>query len=108
MARSAMSLRTYYILAALLESRLHGYGIISAVERLSGGEVRLAAGTLYGVLDRLTTQGLVEVAGEEVVAGRFRRYYRITSSGAEAVREEAARLRRAARAVRPRTKARTA
>jgi DNA-binding PadR family transcriptional regulator len=37
--------------------------------------------------------------GEEEVEGRLRRYYRITEAGAEAVRVEAERMRRASRAV---------
>jgi PadR family transcriptional regulator, regulatory protein PadR len=94
-----MSEATYYVLAALLEERLHGYGIIKRVQRLSGGTAKLTTGTLYGALDRLAGQGLVEPAGEEQVDGRLRRYYRITDDGAEAVRAEAERMRRAARAV---------
>lgn len=94
-----MSEATYYVLAALLEERLHGYGIIKRVERLSGGSARLTTGTLYGALDRLSAQGLVEPDGEEQVEGRLRRYYRITEEGAEAVRAEADRMRRAARVV---------
>ena len=94
-----MSEATYYVLAALLEERLHGYGIIKRIEQLSGGSARLTTGTLYGALDRLTAQRLVEPAGEEQVEGRLRRYYRITDDGAEAVRAEAERMRRAARVV---------
>jgi DNA-binding PadR family transcriptional regulator len=94
-----MSEATYYVLAALLEERLHGYGIIKRVEQLSAGSARLTTGTLYGALDRLTDQGLVEPAGEDRVEGRLRRYYRITDGGAEAVRNEAERMRRAARVV---------
>jgi PadR family transcriptional regulator PadR len=94
-----MSEATYYVLAALLDGRLHGYGIIKKVASLSGGSAKLTTGTLYGALDRLAGQGLVEPAGEEQVQGRLRRYYRITDAGAEAVRAEADRMRRAARAV---------
>jgi DNA-binding PadR family transcriptional regulator len=94
-----MSEATYYVLAALLGERLHGYGIIKRAESISGGSVRLTTGTLYGALDRLVRQGLVVSDGEEEVDGRLRRYYRITDDGAEAVRAEAGRMRRAARAV---------
>jgi PadR family transcriptional regulator, regulatory protein PadR len=90
---------TYYILAALLDGRLHGYGIIKKVASISGGSAKLTTGTLYGALDRLAGQGLVAADGEEQVEGRLRRYYRITDEGAEAVRTEADRMRRAARAV---------
>jgi PadR family transcriptional regulator, regulatory protein PadR len=90
---------TYYVLAALLDARLHGYGIIKKVASLSDGSAKLTTGTLYGALDRLVGQGLVAPDGEEQVEGRLRRYYRITEDGAEAVRTEADRMRRAARAV---------
>lgn len=94
-----MSESTYYVLAALLDERLHGYGIVKKAGVISGGAVKLTTGTLYGALDRLVGQGLVKPDGEEEVRGRLRRYYRITDSGAEAVRTEADRMRRAVKAV---------
>jgi DNA-binding PadR family transcriptional regulator len=87
---------TYFILAALLEGPLHGYGIIKRVEELTDGELRLRAGTLYAALDRLADQGLVIADHEEVVSGRLRRYYRLTPEGGETLAAEAAQLRRAA------------
>lgn len=90
---------TYFILAALLEGPLHGYAITRSAAELSGGSVRLTAGTLYGALDRLVGQGLVEVDREEVVSGRRRRYHRLSGRGQEAVVGEAARLRAAAEVV---------
>jgi len=80
---------TFLTLAALADQDLHGYGIISEVKRLSGGRVTLGPGTLYGTLDRLSDQGLVQPSGTEVVDGRLRRYYRITEGGLSAVRSEA-------------------
>ena len=68
---------------------LHGYGIMQNVERLSGGRVRLAAGTLYGALTTLTERGWIEAVGED--EGR-RKEYRITPEGRAAVRVELARL----------------
>jgi PadR family transcriptional regulator, regulatory protein PadR len=94
-----MSEATYYVLAALLDERLHGYGIVKKAAALSGGAVNLTTGTLYGALDRLAAQGLVVPNGEEEVGGRLRRYYRITDAGADAVRAEADRMRRAVKAI---------
>jgi len=91
--------QTYFVLASLIDGPLHGYAIVSEATELSGGRVRLSAGTLYGALDRLRRDGLVEEAGEEKVAGRRRRYYRLTEEGADALTAEAARMRAAARAV---------
>src|SRR5712692_9270855 len=45
---------TYFVLAALLDGPLHGYAIIKRAAELSGGRVRMATGTLYTALDRLT------------------------------------------------------
>ena len=90
---------TYFVLAALLDERLHGYGIIKRTAEMSDGDVRITAGTLYGAIDRLIDQGLVAADGEEVVSGRLRRYYRITGEGRRAVAVEAARLRAASDAV---------
>jgi DNA-binding PadR family transcriptional regulator len=84
---------TFLILTALASGAQHGYGIMTDVERISDGRVRLKAGTLYVSLDRLRTEGLVEVDHEEVVDTRLRRYYRLTSSGSEALAGEVARLK---------------
>ncbi len=90
---------TYFVLASLLAGPLHGYAIIKRAAELSGGRVRLATGTLYTALDRLTGAGLVEQVGEEVVSGRTRRSYALTGAGASAVRAEAIRMAEAARVV---------
>src|SRR5690348_1440948 len=97
---------TYFVLASLIDGPLHGYGIIKRAAELSGGRVKLSAGTLYGALDRLASEGLVEVEREERVAGRDRRYYRLTGAGAEALSTEAERLSEAARVVNQRLSAR--
>jgi DNA-binding PadR family transcriptional regulator len=90
---------TYFVLAALLDGPLHGYGIIKRAAELSGGEVRLSTGTLFGALDRLVESGLVEAGEEEKVDGRVRRSYSLTHDGQAALAAEAGRLRRAARVV---------
>jgi len=98
-ASSSISEPSYFILAALLDGPLHGYGIIKKTAKLSDGRVRLAAGTLYGALDRLAEQGLVLADHQEVVEGRTRRYYRLTDDGVHALQREAARMQQAARVV---------
>jgi PadR family transcriptional regulator, regulatory protein PadR len=90
---------SYFVLASLLDGPLHGYAIAARAEELSGGEVRLTAGTLYGALERMSGQGLVEIDREETVEGRRRRYFRLTGPGREAVVNEAERLAAAARVV---------
>ena len=42
----------FYILIALREP-MHGYFIMQQVEELSNGDVKMAAGTLYGAIENL-------------------------------------------------------
>ncbi|WP_250214421.1 PadR family transcriptional regulator [Acrocarpospora catenulata] len=92
MTARAMTEPAFLVLTALVDEPRHGYGIVQEVERLSEGRVRLRIGTLYGVLDRLAADALVERDREEVWQGRLRRYYRLTDEGARALEEEAVRL----------------
>jgi PadR family transcriptional regulator PadR len=94
-----MTEATYFVLASLLDGPLHGYAIIQRITELSNGRVRMATGTLYTALDRLAAQGYVELVREEIVNGRARRSYGLTSSGAGALRAEATRMAEAARLV---------
>jgi PadR family transcriptional regulator, regulatory protein PadR len=90
---------TYFVLAALLAGPLHGYAIIKRAEEMSGGRVRLATGTLYTALDRLTAEGHVRLVSEELIAGRVRRSYGLTDEGSAALRAEAQRMAEAAQLV---------
>jgi PadR family transcriptional regulator PadR len=110
MTISAMRMRepTYFILAALQDEPLHGYAIINRAEQLSRGRVKLATGTLYAALDRLTGEQLVQVVDEQVVNGRARRYYELTVAGLQALQTEANRMAEAARIVTDRTLTRSA
>jgi len=83
---------TFLILTALAAETQHGYGIISDVAEISGGRVKLLAGTLYTALDRLRADGLIGVDREEIVDNRLRRYYRLTPAGEKRLADEAARL----------------
>lgn len=95
----------FFILTALVDAPRHGYGIVGEVAELSGGRVRLKVGTLYGVLDRLVGDGLVELDREEVAQGRLRRYYRLTGAGRRALAVEAERQAANARAASERLRA---
>src|ERR1700751_5265908 len=92
MTQRAMQEATFLILTALAAGSQHGYGIITDVQEISGGRVRLRAGTLYTALDRLRADELIGVDREEIVDNRLRRYYRLTPKGSELLAAEAARL----------------
>lgn len=80
---------TFLILTALAAAPAHGYGILRSVEDMSGGRVRLRAGTLYGALARLEREGYVEFDHEESDGGPVRRYYRLTGAGRRLLAAEA-------------------
>jgi DNA-binding PadR family transcriptional regulator len=96
---------TFLVLTALAAEAQHGYSVLDDVRRISEGRVRLQAGTLYGILDRLRADGLIEVDREEVVASRLRRYYRLTEVGRELLSNETDRLHRNAAAAERRLRA---
>ena len=84
-----MTGQAFFVLTALADGPRHGYGIVGDVAELSQGRVKLKIGSLYGVLDRLATDGLIEHDREEPHDGRLRRYYRLTRDGRRALAEEA-------------------
>jgi DNA-binding PadR family transcriptional regulator len=84
---------TFLVLTALAAGPQHGYAVIEDVVRMTSGRVRLRAGTLYSALDRLRSDGLIEVDREEVVQSRLRRYYRLTGVGEQRLAAESVRLR---------------
>lgn len=93
MPRARLQEPSFLILTALAAGPQHGYGVVKDVAELSGGAVVLRVGTLYGALDRLTAEGLVEVEREEIVDSRLRRYFRLTPAGLQHLAAEARRTR---------------
>jgi PadR family transcriptional regulator PadR len=95
----AMQEPTFLVLTVLTGPPLHGYGIMRAAAELSPDGPALRAGTLYAALDRLTQEGLVEIAREEPLGpDRVRRFYRLTPRGGTVLRAEADRRARLAAA----------
>lgn len=91
MAARSISEQVFFVLSALAGGPLHGYAILREVADLSGRRLRLAVGTLYGILDRLVSEGSIELDHEEIVDSRLRRYYRLTNAGQQLLGREAAR-----------------
>jgi DNA-binding PadR family transcriptional regulator len=94
MSEASLREPTFLILTALAAGAQHGYGIMTDVAEISGGGVRLRAGSLYAALNRLAVEGLIEVDREEIVDTRLRRYYRLTPPGAQRLAAEVDRLSR--------------
>jgi DNA-binding PadR family transcriptional regulator len=102
MAAKPMTGQAFFVLTALADGPRHGYGIVGEVADLSQGRVNLKIGSLYGVLERLAAEGLIEPDREEAHDGRLRRYYRLTEDGRRALAEEAELRAATARVVRAR------
>lgn len=99
----------YHILLALSGGDLHGSGIVRAVEELTDGDLHLWPATLYGTLDLLAGEGLIEeLSGARRPEGESekRRYYRITQRGRAALSEETEQLARWVKAARQNLKRR--
>ena len=88
-----LSSAALHILVALAESNLHGYGIMQAVKRQSGGQYKLGPGTLYANLDRLLASGWVGESERQRKHGDTRREYHLTANGERVLRREIRRLR---------------
>lgn len=81
---------TYYILLSLVMPQ-HGYGIMQQTEALSGGRVRLAAGTLYGALNALCEKGWIKP--QPAAQESRKKEYILTEKGMEILKKELDRLR---------------
>jgi len=83
-----------HIVLALLEGEAHGYALIGRVVELSDGAVRMGPGTLYGTLNRLVSERLIEETTDRVPRhdSERRRYYQLTSIGRAVAVDEVARL----------------
>ena len=90
----------FAILLALSEGERHGYGIMKQAALPAGGEIKLGPGTLYGTLDRLMRDALVEETG--FTDDERRRYYRLTSLGTRVLAAETSRLSAALKTARTR------
>jgi PadR family transcriptional regulator PadR len=71
-------------LAGLWHGRLYGLEIIRYLETHS--QLALAEGTIYPVLNRLKTEGLLTSEWVEAEAGHPRKYYSLTDAGRERLR----------------------
>ena len=74
------------VLSVLQSGPAHGYAVIESIKRRSKGEFGLPEGTVYPVLHRLETQGLL-ASDWDLVDGRRRRVYRLTAPGLAAAQE---------------------
>lgn len=102
--RPTLTTAALHILVAIGPGERHGYAIMTEVERLTDGAVRLAPGTLYVTIKRLLDANLIEETGERPDADlddQRRRYYRLTPGGRAVVASELRRLESLVTSARP-------
>lgn len=89
-----MSESYYYILICLVKGANHGYGIMQMTKELSGGDVTIGSGTMYGAISNMIKKGWIkEIMSNEPGVER-RRLYSLTDEGWQALDAEIARLRK--------------
>ena len=94
MARKKLDTLTeqmYYVLLSLRLER-HGYGVMQDIAAITGGRVKVGAGTLYALLERFERDGLILRTRTE----EKRKYYRLTPEGERLLQTEYERIRRQA------------
>lgn len=79
----------FYILLCL-RKEAHGYSIVQQVESLTGGEIKISPGTMYGSLSKMEKDGLIKFVREE----DKRKIYLITELGKEVLNLEMKRIER--------------
>ena len=87
----ALTEQMFYILLCL-KDECFGMDIMTRVERITAGRVRVGPGTLYNLLEQFAEAGFIRQTRQE---GR-RRSYILTDKGRDVLREEYERLRRQA------------
>lgn len=86
----------FYILYCLRQNQ-HGYGIGRQVKAMTGGEVVISPGTMYGTLSKMERDGLIAFVREE----EKRKIYCITELGQRILDIEIKRIERLYRNTHP-------
>ena len=73
----------YCVLAMLKEMPRYGGEVIQMLR--ARGELVVSEGTIYPLLSRMRSEGLVETEWRDTAGGAPRRYYRLSRSGLKAV-----------------------
>lgn len=88
----------FHTLVALAARSRHGYAIAQEVEEQTRQAIRMGPGTLYGTLQRMSRDGLIEECTSDEPPSSHeqrRRYYGITDLGRQLLQAETRRLERA-------------
>ncbi len=76
------------VLSSFRDGERYGYQVVKDLELRSEGFFRLKEGTLYPILHRLETQGLLAARWQTMPNGSERRYYALTAKGERALSDK--------------------
>ena len=96
-----LPLPAFHMLLSLNDGERHGYALKREILQRTGGRINLDSGMLYGTINRLIEQGLIEESDERPdphLDDQRRRYYRIRPLGRKVLGAETERLRELVRA----------
>jgi DNA-binding PadR family transcriptional regulator len=85
------TIKTIILKLLAQNKKMYGYEITQRVSELSKNEINLSYGALYPVLYKLESEGLL-LTTTEVVDGRVRKYYALTSEGKKMAKEKVSQL----------------
>ncbi len=84
----------YYILLCLAKGPNHGYGIMQMTEEMTGKEVVIGSGTMYGATNNMIKKGWIKEIMSNEEGFERRRLYQLTEEGHAVLRAELLRLKR--------------
>ena len=96
-APAPLTAALFNVLLALSDGDKHGYAILKDVAVQTNGEVQLSTGTLYGIIKRLLSEGLIEELHNRPSLKEDdsrRRYYHLTAEGRQLAVAEAERMQK--------------
>jgi transcriptional regulator len=76
------------VLRALSWAPMHGYGVARFINEGSANAFRILDGALYTALHRMEERGWVESEWGQSDKGKRAKFYRLTSAGRRALRDE--------------------
>lgn len=76
------------LLSILARGETYGYELLQRMRDLSGGDFDWKDGTLYPVLHRMESEGIIHSQWRVAENGRRRKYYQITPQGVKALETE--------------------
>lgn len=86
---SPLTEASFYTLLALKESN-HGYGVIKKVEELTKNRIKLAPGTLYGIITTFLKYKIIVL--DKVEGSKNKKTYKLTQEGISLLQDEVKRI----------------